>query len=90
MQFSYRRKCIGYKSVQHYNIRRAIQKKRKKKQITQTVIEIKVLVVGTGVGVEHGGVGKGRREVAGQGEMTSHTLIDFHVVGVGSFFILRL
>lgn len=26
-EFSYRRKCIGYKSVQHYNKRRAIQKK---------------------------------------------------------------
>lgn len=27
--FPYRRKCIGYKSVQHYSIRRAIQKKKK-------------------------------------------------------------
>lgn len=27
-EFSYRHRCIGYKSVQHYNIQRAIEKKR--------------------------------------------------------------
>lgn len=81
-EFSYRRKCIGYKSVKHYNIRRAIQKKRKKtKQITDTVIEIKVLVVGTGVGVERGGEGEEGGRSRGLGEMTSHTLIDFYDVG---------
>lgn len=51
MQFSYRHKCIGYKSVKHYNKRQAIQKRKgekEQKQITKTVIEIKVLVIGTG------------------------------------------
>lgn len=81
VQFSYRRKCIGYISVQHYNMRRAIQKKEK--------TDHRNCDRNKSLGHWHWGWSGSwwrgeRREVAGLGLMISHTLTDFYVVG--SFF----
>lgn len=88
-RFSYRHKCIGYKSVQHKNIRRAIQKKEMDHESCDRNKSLSRWHLGWRR--------VGKREVKDRGVMTSHTLIDFNDVGsiiiiffVFFFLILQL